>query len=471
MTQKKKNSDEQGTSQPGKPSAESAVAGSLATSSASENRLCQVYPSGRGLFSIVPGELSFLCRRALIFLDTSCLLRPYSASSTGLEEIAKVLTRLSGHGRLRIAEHSAREFFSNRTGAVSKILQRIDSLKSKAQLDPLGSIPLISDTVEFRDLKEAEDALREAHERHKNALTRVVEIVAGWGMDDPVVQLYRNIFPESVVVPNEADPVAFGREVQRRFDSRIPPGFKDQDKEENRDGDLRVWMALLQHCKSEKMHAILVCDDLKSDWWERAGEKRLSPRYELIEEFHRETEGKSFAMLTFPQFLESFGASEEVVREAREADRLRNERMLRRREAARRRRRPINPHFVLGAVNEILELLQQQRHRGEAVEPELIQYALSRHLPDSHCRHNRAIKERIVEVLSAPLGSDGGDAEYRKAHILELIRELHPHGGEGDIRLEGDQGNERVAGPSLVRRVPRLRDEVRRGGSDDGEAC
>ncbi|TBC84252.1 PIN-like domain-containing protein [Rhizobium ruizarguesonis] len=53
-----------------------------------------------------------------------------------------------------------------------------------------------------------------------------------------------------------------------RVSGRVPPGFKDKNKPENRFGDLIFWQEIVTHCSNEPSFtsAILLTDDNKPDW-------------------------------------------------------------------------------------------------------------------------------------------------------------------------------------------------------------
>lgn len=90
-----------------------------------------------------------------------------------------------------------------------------------------------------------------------------------------------------------------------RYENKMPPGFKDSKKQENRYGDLFVWKELLQYAKSQNVDIIFVTHDQKEDWWNISGGKTIGPRIELRKEFFEET-GRKFHMYTMSSFLSFF---------------------------------------------------------------------------------------------------------------------------------------------------------------------
>ena len=82
------------------------------------------------------------------------------------------------------------------------------------------------------------------------------------------------------------------KEGEKRYENKIPPGYKDIKKEgahiyEDREhvrkyGDLLLWKEIIELGKSSKTkHLILVTGDVKEDWWFEKRGKKLGPRNEL----------------------------------------------------------------------------------------------------------------------------------------------------------------------------------------------
>lgn len=84
------------------------------------------------------------------------------------------------------------------------------------------------------------------------------------------------------------------KEGKRRYEEKIPPGFKDLPEKKNNGnrslyGDLLVWKQVMTKAKDIKESIILITDDLKEDWWYKFKGETISPRPELIKEFREET--------------------------------------------------------------------------------------------------------------------------------------------------------------------------------------
>jgi hypothetical protein len=108
-------------------------------------------------------------------------------------------------------------------------------------------------------------------------------------------------------------------EVARRARLHIAPGFKDQSKEDGGIGDYLVWKAILQEGAARQAHCIFVTEEEKADWWvKRQG--TFQPRPELIDEYRRETGGKSIQLLPLSGLLSAFEAAKEVVQQVQQLE-------------------------------------------------------------------------------------------------------------------------------------------------------
>lgn len=95
------------------------------------------------------------------------------------------------------------------------------------------------------------------------------------------------------------------QEGEKRYASKIPPGYRDNKKTANRFGDLFVWKEIIGYSKLKEVDIIFVTHDQKEDWWNTISGKTIGPRIELRKEFYEETK-KMFHMYTMSSFLSFF---------------------------------------------------------------------------------------------------------------------------------------------------------------------
>jgi len=74
-------------------------------------------------------------------------------------------------------------------------------------------------------------------------------------------------------------------------------------------------LTILELAKTQKKNAIFVTGEEKPDWWHRSSGQTLYPRYELIDEYYRNSENNTFHIISFSEFLELYDANEEIVEE------------------------------------------------------------------------------------------------------------------------------------------------------------
>ncbi len=84
------------------------------------------------------------------------------------------------------------------------------------------------------------------------------------------------------------------KEGKKRYDEKIPPGYKDLAEKKNEGnrslyGDIIVWKQIIKKAQDISESIIFITDDLKEDWWYKFKGKTISPRPELIKEFREET--------------------------------------------------------------------------------------------------------------------------------------------------------------------------------------
>ena len=93
---------------------------------------------------------------------------------------------------------------------------------------------------------------------------------------------------------------------QKRYAEKIPPGWKDASKSENRYGDYINWEEILRLAVNEKKSIIFITNDTKSDWIEEIEGKKIGPLHALSQEFCERVNNADqlFYIYTLDKFLE-----------------------------------------------------------------------------------------------------------------------------------------------------------------------
>lgn len=117
------------------------------------------------------------------------------------------------------------------------------------------------------------------------------------------------------------------KEGEERYSNKIPPGWKDASKDENRYGDLVNWKEILRFAKENDKSILFVSNDVKQDWIVEVRGKKLGVQPLLLKEFY-ETTGKTsqlFHIYTLESFLQLINehdksvVSEETVKDITES--------------------------------------------------------------------------------------------------------------------------------------------------------
>lgn len=253
----------------------------------------------------------------LFVLDANVLLVPYSMGKESLALIKATLSDLAKNGRLLIPGQAAREFIKNRPLKISEVHQQLkrkcDSLSNYQK----GTYPLLEGVSLHGEVQKLEKELDKKQRQYRDDLQKLVNIIRIWDNDDPVSTMYREIFALESVFEPALDYDELQADLEYRITNSVPPGYKDSGKLDSGIGDLIIWKTILGVGKSRNVDVVFVTNETKADWWHRSEGTPLMPRIELIEEFRRNTDGRSFNMISFSGLFDLLGVEEKLLEEIR----------------------------------------------------------------------------------------------------------------------------------------------------------
>lgn len=247
----------------------------------------------------------------IFIFDACALLDIYRLKMELTEDVFKVLEHLKE--QIRIPYHVAEEYTKNIHEVLNKQLQTIKD--SRSNFDSIvkafeskrshpylskNSTDLISKLkrqVE-KDFKEQEDYIKDQL-IHGNYQNRMAEILDGKVLESFSAEEILSIQTEGAT----------------RYENKIPPGYKDANKSDNRYGDLINWKEILRYAKECGKHIIIVSSEIKEDWVTKEQGQIVGLRYELIKEFYNEV-GNSDQYVHFfslDRFLEFAREKDEQV--------------------------------------------------------------------------------------------------------------------------------------------------------------
>jgi hypothetical protein len=278
----------------------------------------EVFQDAHAVFGLKPKSLQELKGDSIVVLDTSALVAPYSLSSRAVAEVKKTLESLIANDRLIVPGRAAREFPKARIHRLANLIQKLNDLKSVPKSITTDRYSMLSELEEYQSMMAAMKAANTQIEQFKSSLEKLVLTINSWEASDPIYDFYRQIFTRDVLI-DEAIP--YGQMIQDlewRQSEKIPPGYKDASKPDGGIGDLLIWRTLLDVAAQRSANVVFVSEDRKADWWHQGGGGALFMRAELVEEFRRETAGKTLHMVRFADFLGLFGVEEALVDEVRQ---------------------------------------------------------------------------------------------------------------------------------------------------------
>lgn len=109
-----------------------------------------------------------------------------------------------------------------------------------------------------------------------------------------------------VLNPFTIDEIAeITKEGETRYSNKMPPGFKDAAKGDNRYGDLINWKEILRFAKGSHKNVLFIANDEKEDWVCKENGMTIGPLYDLLKEFYSEMGDNEhfFHIYTLDRFL------------------------------------------------------------------------------------------------------------------------------------------------------------------------
>lgn len=282
-----------------------------------------IYPDAESLF-IIPKAVKEIKDDCYVVLDTNSLLVPYATSTDSLKQIQSTYTTLIAQNRLRIPGQVAREFADNRAKKLVELYQQLSQKQNSIQLPKEGEkYPLLESLTHYQELIQAERELQEKAKQYRKVVKKLLEHIERWNWDDPVTKIYSELFSKDVVIDlgfNEDEKKEIENQLDKQKIHKLPPGYKDYSKDDKGIGDLLIWRTILYIGRTYKKSVIFVSGEEKPDWWYRSSNKALYPRYELVDEFRRCSEGEAFHIIELSSLLKMYGADERVIQEVEEKE-------------------------------------------------------------------------------------------------------------------------------------------------------
>jgi hypothetical protein len=204
-----------------------------------------------------------------IFADTSILFWLYSLGHAARQEFITWAGK-AVKGRFKIPVWAAHELHKHMVDNPARLTVLDAEIKSvDAKMRELRRlVSLFADEAKRQGLLDR----REYVGRLDKAAQEFIKLCKTAGSQQPWQQLSKEIVPfinENVLASNIFPALRWIEgDYATRSAGKIPPGFKDEKKQENKFGDLMLWNEVVNHCTAnfKISTVVLLTDDNKPDW-------------------------------------------------------------------------------------------------------------------------------------------------------------------------------------------------------------
>ncbi len=230
---------------------------------------------------------------AVFVFDANVLLNVYRFSPSASKDLLQILEWLADriwipyqfayeyHKNLHLVDKNIETKYQKTKGEIDKIRAKtVESLQGLSNPTSFSVTPQQYEAVEkaLADISEQLSGLESEHRsRLQDADIRITigKLFAGKVGKQSSLSRKKEIYGE-------------GKE---RYEDRIPPGYKDKDRNKaNPFGDLVGWYEIIEFAKSQDRPIVMISDDSSSDdWFFKSSGEAQGPRRELVDEMREKS--------------------------------------------------------------------------------------------------------------------------------------------------------------------------------------
>ncbi len=252
-------------------------------------------------------EKKELWQKAIFVFDANTLLNLYRYTEETKKSFLNLISKIKE--KVWIPNQVAIEFAKNRYSIIKDNKEKY-TYKNQLQKDKTEFINKIK--TSFRghtNIYELEQKIDNWIESQREIYKPVVSYD-----NDEILNSLLTIFDGKVGSQfSEEELLSIKKEGEKRYTSKIPPGFCDNAKDESdKYGDLLIWKEIISFSKNNNKNIIFITDDKKEDWFYSVRGEAIGPRPELSIEFEKET-GCSFYLYTMEQFIKYSNEEERLA--------------------------------------------------------------------------------------------------------------------------------------------------------------
>ena len=244
-----------------------------------------------------------LWKQAIFVFDTNVLLDIFRFSPETSGELIEVLEGLKDTNKIWIPYQFAYEYHKNLMSVRKDIKderREIKKLLRNVKKELEKELNRLSTRAGFKvsetHIKEVKSIFDKILRDLSNFENKYKSNGDGDHLAEKIDQLFAGNIGECDSDPRIKNISSIGKQ---RFDRKIPPGFKDANKDKSDPfGDLVGWFQMIAHAKKESKPLILVSNDHKGNDWFLKQNNQLQPRPELRKEMRNEANVDFYLYIT-----------------------------------------------------------------------------------------------------------------------------------------------------------------------------
>lgn len=228
---------------------------------------------------------------AVFVFDANVILDIVRMPKDEREDFLKVLKALKTKNKIWIPYQAAWEYHKHRDKEL---------LGSKFQLQEVEAIVVANIDEIFSDIQKKYihglvdinlERIKTELDKSKESVKEIIDKAENSKTDyDALKNEIDSVFSNVGDDYSDDEKLKKNAEAKKRIENQIPPGYKDCGKNNgNETGDIILWFEIMDYAKENECDVIFVTNDTKEDWFLKKGKQVISPRPELLKEFHDKT--------------------------------------------------------------------------------------------------------------------------------------------------------------------------------------
>lgn len=270
-----------------------------------------------------------LWRTCTFVFDTNVLLDLYRYNAKTKEALFEVMERIGE--KKWLPYQVGFEYHDNRLNVIHEIMKKPEIYSITKDIEHIKTT-FENITKQYQltinDNTKLERSISDLEKLSKKYNAKFEDEYKNLKKDDTIQNRLNELFKSKMGDPYTTKQLEeLYKEAEERFNKKIPPGYKDDKKGDNKQySDYIIWRQILDYAKAKNKCIIFVTGDEKEDWWSKYnGEKHCHPT--LKKEFYDYTGGNEFHMYTTKRFIDEarefykLGYSDDVIEEIKSVKR------------------------------------------------------------------------------------------------------------------------------------------------------